>query len=149
MKMNAFDKKLNGLLYGLMQWSDWDAMRERLLAAPDKRWFVYAVGDSLPERPLPASGFKTALAEIDALLRRDHGEDYLGIVYADDLEYPSLVKIYDPNNLGSACGSSGHKVAPGWILSTDPPNAVEISTPLPGNRRRWWDALKARFAIAS
>jgi len=25
-----------------MQWSDGDAMRERLLAAADKRWFVYA-----------------------------------------------------------------------------------------------------------
>lgn len=146
--MNAFDKKLNGLLYGLMQWSDWDAMRERLLATPNIRWFVYAVGDAIPERPLSASGFKTALAEIDALLRRDHGEVYLGIIYADDLEYPSLVKIYDPNNLGSACGSIGHKVPPGWVLSTVPPTTIKTSALLPGNRCRWWNALKERFTAS-
>ncbi len=30
----------------------------------------------------------------------------LGIVYVDDPVAPSLIKIYDPNNLGSTCGSS-------------------------------------------
>jgi hypothetical protein len=40
------------------------------------------------------------------LLRAEHHESYCGIVYADDLENPRLIKIYDPNNLGSSCGSS-------------------------------------------
>jgi len=39
-------------------------------------------------------------------LRADHHESYCGIVYADDLDKPRLIKIYDPNNLGSSCGSS-------------------------------------------
>jgi hypothetical protein len=56
-------------------------------------------------RPLlPTSA--TFIERIDALLRAEHHESYCGIVYADDLENPRLIKIYDPNNLGSSCGSS-------------------------------------------
>ncbi len=34
--------------------------------------------------------------------------DYCGIVYADDSENPTLVKVYDLNNLGPSCGSCGY-----------------------------------------
>ena len=46
------------------------------------------------------------VTEIDRLLRQDHAEDYCGIVYADDLQQPRFIKIYDPNNLGVSCGYS-------------------------------------------
>ncbi len=143
--MNDFEAKLNGTLYGLINWRDWDDLRARLLAGVDKRWFAYAVGEPLPEAPLPTDALTGLLSEIDALLRRDHDESYLGIVYVDDLASPSLVKIYDPNNLGSTCGSIGFKVPPGWVLSLDPPQVIDAITPLPGNRRRWWHALRERF----
>lgn len=143
--MSTFEKKLNGRLYGLMHWTDWDGLRESLGADTKNRWFAYAVGDELPAAPLSPASLSEALNGIDLLLRRDHDEDYLGIVYVDDLATPSLVKIYDPNNLGAACGSIGHKVLPGWVLSTDPPRALTPQTPLPGNRRRWWATLKERF----
>lgn len=74
------------------------------------------------------------LGEITALPRNDHREDYLGIVYVDD-----------PNNLGATCGSIGFKVPPGWVLSLDRPTPIEAATPLPGNRRRWWEALHRRL----
>jgi hypothetical protein len=56
-----------------------------------------------------------------------------------------LVKIYDPNNLGASCGSIGFKVPPGWVLSLDRPTPIEAATHLPGNRRRWWEALLQRL----
>lgn len=146
--MSDFETKLNGTLYGLMQWRDWDALRARLQAAGDAPWYAYAVGDVLPEVPITSTALAGFLTEIDALLRRDHDEDYLGIVYVDDPEAPSLVKIYDPNNLGSTCGSIGFKVPPGWILSQDMPKAIAAVAPLPGNRRRWWQALRERFQPA-
>ncbi len=146
--MNAFETKLNGTLYGLLRWSDWDALRQRLLADTTHHWFAYAVGAEIPLTPLSPAALGPLLTEIDGLLRRDHHGDSLGIVYADALAEPTLVKIYDPNNLGAACGSIGHRVPPGWVLSLDPPSAIPVAAPLPGNRRRWWAALRERFAAA-
>jgi len=39
----------------------------------------------------------------------DHDETYLGIAYTDHFNTPDLVKIYDPNNPGSSCGSNGRR----------------------------------------
>lgn len=143
--MTAFETKLNGSLYGLLRWSDWDALRQRLLADTTQQWFAYAVGAQLPVTPLPPAAFEPLLTQIDGLLRRDHREDYLGIVYADNLARPTLVKIYDPNNLGAACGSIGHRVPPGWVLSLDPPSTIAGTAPLPRGRRRWWSGLRERL----
>jgi len=60
-------------------------------------------------------------------------------------ECAPIIKIYDPNNLGAACGSIGFKVLPGWVLSLDRPTPFAAATPLPGNRQRWWDALHQRL----
>ena len=93
--------------------------------------------------PAPATPvlFERFIEQIGQLLRRDHQETYLGIVYVDDPALPSFVKIYDPNNLGAACGSSGRQVLPGWTLSRCPPVDLHAEYPNPGGRRRWWQGL--------
>lgn len=143
--MSAFETKLNGTLYGLMQWPSWDRLEATLREETVARWYVSAVGAEAPATPLDPVALRVLLAEITTLLRNDHREDYLGIVYVDNLDAPTLIKIYDPNNLGAACGSIGFKVPPGWVLSLDRPTLIDASTPLPGNRRRWWDALHLRL----
>lgn len=143
--MNAFETKLNGTLYGLMQWSDWDRLHARLSKETTARWHVSAVGALAPAAPLDPAALRVLLAEITQLLRSDHREEYLGIVYVDDIGAPSLIKIYDPNNLGASCGSIGFKVPPGWVLSLDRPTSIQAPAPLPGNRRRWWEALHRRL----
>ncbi|MBU1223066.1 MAG: hypothetical protein KKA22_08910 [Gammaproteobacteria bacterium] len=50
--MNAFETKLNGTLYGLMQWSDWDRLHARLGEETAARWHVSAVGALGPAAPL-------------------------------------------------------------------------------------------------
>jgi hypothetical protein len=52
-----------------------------------------------------------------------------------------MVKIYDPNNLGSSCGTGKHPHPPGWIMSRVPPAELQRPGPLPEGRRRWWRAL--------
>jgi hypothetical protein len=74
-------------------------------------------------------------------LRAEHHESYCGIVYADDLENPRLIKIYDPNNLGSSCGSSKTPHPPGWIMSRLPPDEIIAIRAAPENRKRWWQGL--------
>ncbi len=134
-----FDAVFNGRLYSLLAWSQLDAFWGRI--DPEAGWFVYALGEARPETPADAAHVTAFLREIDGLLRREHHEDYCGIVYADDLESPSLVKIYDPNHLGSSCGASGHHILPGWVLSRMPPSDLSPSHLVPQNRKRWWQGL--------
>lgn len=140
--MDDFLEHYNGLLRGIRDWPRWDSLCAQLSAAADDGWFVYYVGQETPSAPLPRDTFRRVLAEIDALLHRDHRESYLGIVYVDDFDAPRLIKIYDPNNLGSSCGSSGHQVQPGWVLSRMPPVPLG-DVLLPESRKRWWRQLFA------
>ena len=103
-------------------------------------WYVYAIGAEPPVATVSADKLQEFIAEIDVLLRKEHGEDYCGIVYTDSFEQPAFVKIFDPHNLGVSCGYSDNPPLPGWILSKLQP--IDLNAPsLPGNRRRWWQRL--------
>jgi hypothetical protein len=71
-------------------------------------------------------------------LRQDHDFHLCGIVYVDHVEEPTLIKVYDPNNLGSACSRSTTPTPPLWILSTAPPPLIDNHAPVPNSRKRWW-----------
>ncbi|MBU4498865.1 MAG: hypothetical protein KKG40_01510 [Gammaproteobacteria bacterium] len=135
-----FAERMNGQFWGILQWSQLDELWGRLKVEPTG-WYASLVGEAPPEVPLAADALARLISEVDALLRREHEFDYCGIVYADDATQPTLVKIYDPNNLGNACGSCGHKIPPRWVLSRMKPERIEDDAPLPGSRRRWWQAL--------
>jgi len=128
-----------GRLYSLLSWQDLAAFWQRL--DPAAGWFLYAVGELPPSTAESAENSAAFVRHIDELLRREHHESYCGIVYVDDLEEPSLIKIYDPNNLGSSCGSSKTPPLPGWIMSRMPPDDVKAARPAPEGRRRWWRSL--------
>ncbi|KPK37407.1 MAG: hypothetical protein AMJ69_11645 [Gammaproteobacteria bacterium SG8_47] len=131
-----------GGFVNMLRWHELDALWQRLRAGADEGWYVYAVGETPPRAPLARERFGQVLGEIDALLRREHQEDYCGIVYADDRNNPTLVKIYDPNNLGSSCGTGlMPPPLPGWVISRAVPADLKAAFPPPGNRRRWWQRL--------
>ncbi|WP_308388172.1 hypothetical protein [Acidithiobacillus sp. AMEEHan] len=139
--MKDFASIYGGMLWAIRDWAQWDALVAKLQAEADDAWFVYFVGQDLPTAPLPAETFRRVLAEIDILLHHDHRERYLGIVYVDDREHPNLLKIYDPNNLGASCGSSGKLIPPGWVLSRMPPEHLPGPVIIPEGRLRWWREL--------
>lgn len=142
---SGFLEKYHGYLKNLLRWDELDRLWDRLRQAPDGVWFAYATGESPPQQPLDAEQLARVIGELDLLLRTEHKESYCGIVYVDDPDAPSLVKIYDPNNLGSVCGSSfGPPPLPGWVLSTLPPTDLKAVLPQPEGRRRWWQRLLAR-----
>ncbi|MCX8087271.1 MAG: hypothetical protein N3C63_10290 [Rhodocyclaceae bacterium] len=137
--MKTFHDFYSGRLWSVMSWEQLDAFWKRI--DPAAGWYVYAVGEPPPVKPASAEALAAFLVEVDALLHREHHHDYCGIVYADDLEHPSFVKIFDPNNLGVSCGFSTNPPLPGWILSRVPPEELRPTAPLPEGRRRWWRAL--------
>ncbi len=139
-EQESFSQRLDGRFEGILQWDQLDALWQRLKQDP-QGWYFYQVGSAVPDHPLAESELPPALDELNGLLRQEHDYDYCGIVYADDPADPRLIKVYDPNNLGSSCGCSGERIPPRWILSRFPPEEVQDEAPTPNNRKRWWNRL--------
>ena len=136
-----FLEKYNGLLRGVMQWDKLDELWSNLRKHKADGWYIYAVGHELPEKIADSDDVEHFITRINYLLREEHDEDYCGIVYTDDFSHPTLVKIFDPHNLGTSCGSSGTAPLPGWVLSRYKPAELGRDLILPGNRKRWWNRL--------
>jgi hypothetical protein len=138
---DAFLRAFRGSFTSALRWHHLDALWQVLRADADGGWYLYAVGEPPPHAPASAEQVRRFVDEIDALLRREHDEDYCGIVYADDLQAPSFIKIYDPNNLGVVCGFSDNPPLPGWVMSKLAPVDLPAAQPAPRGRRRWWQRL--------
>lgn len=134
-------RAFRGSFISALRWHHLDTLWERLREHAGDGWYVYAVGEVPPVTPSDAARVEAFITEVDRLLRDEHKEDYCGIVYADDLETPSFIKIYDPNNLGVSCGYSDNPPLPGWVMSRIPPVDVAAARVVPKNRKRWWQRL--------
>jgi hypothetical protein len=138
---SPFLRSFGGGFVNMLRWPQLDSLWARVKDQAEAGWYAYAVGETPPTEPLTAAELENFITEIDALLHREHQEDYCGIVYVDSTDSPSLIKIYDPNNLGVVCGFSEAPPLPGWTLSLEPPSDLEQARPAPANRRRWWQRL--------
>lgn len=136
----SFQQYYKGRFINMLRWSDTSQLWEGVKAQPNG-WYIYFVGESLPTAPVEAEILNQFIQKIDQLLRKEHDYDYCGIVYADNKKTPAMIKIFDPNNLGAVCGSSGTVVHPRWLLTRIPPEAIIDDTPTPANRKRWWQRL--------
>jgi hypothetical protein len=124
-----------------MRWYDLDRFWERLRTQADDSWYIYHVGEAPPDATVDRSQLLNFIDKIDELLRSEHDEDYCGIVYADNLENPEFIKIFDPHNLGVTCGFSEKPPLPGWILSRIQPVELESALYPTKSRQRWWQQI--------
>jgi hypothetical protein len=138
--ISDFAQRLDGRFVGVLRWEQLEDLWEKI-GSSSKAWYMYQVGSEPPSLPMKGDALRHALQELDQLLRADHEHDYCGIVYADRRDDPTLVKVYDPNNLGFSCGSSGLKIPPRWIISLQRPTEITDDSPTPKNRQRWWQRL--------
>jgi hypothetical protein len=136
-----FLARFNGGFSGILHWHQLDALWEQLRADAGGNWYVYAVGELPPSEPATAERLSLFISEVDKLLHAEHHHDYCGVVYVDSRDAPTLIKIFDPNHLGSSCGSSGVRVLPGWVLSRTLPVDLEAAMPPTRSRRRWWQGI--------
>lgn len=130
----------HGSFTSALRWHHLDDLWERIRERADQGWYLYALGSPPPDHAATAPEVIHFIEEMDALLRREHDEDFCGIVYADSLKEPTFVKIYDPNNLGVVCGYSDNPPLPGWVLSQIPPLLIS-SRHVAQGRQRWWQNL--------
>jgi hypothetical protein len=141
---SEFHSAFKGRFENVLRWEQLDDLHETLVADAEAGWYIYAVGEAPPLEPADGERVRHFLSEIMLLLRKEHDEEYCGIVYADSMQQPEFVKFFDPNNLGVSCGFSDNPPLPGWILSRIAPQDLDSAAPLPGNRRRWWQRLLGR-----
>lgn len=132
-----------GSFQGILRWSQLDQLWQAVLSNPPGTWYLYAVGELPPTQVATTLEVQHFIQELDSLLRKEHAEDYCGIVYVDDLNQPSLIKVFDPHNLGTMCGSKGTQPLPAWIISKLKPIDLPHTVPVPRNRQRWWQQLFA------
>jgi len=124
-----------GRFIGIMQWNDCNVLLEKLITKPADNWYLYDTLSPVPQTTMSADKLVKNLTKIHNILKTEHQERYCGIVYADDLNNPSFVKIFHPNNLGKTCGSSEHPPIPQWLLSkTKPVDIMEKFAPAPKNK---------------
>ena len=132
--MSDYLKQFQGRFIGIMQWDDCDALLQKLIDQPND-WYLYDTLDSMPVQQIVADEFIEKLKSIKVTIKNVHQERYCGIVYTNDLENPSFVKIFHPKNIGKSCGSSEHPPIPQWLLSkTKPVDVVEKFGP-PKNKQ--------------
>jgi len=138
---SEFYTRDRGSFPGILRWPQLDELWQSLRSRSDEAWFIYAIGEEVPQQPVSSAQFNTFIDEIDLLLRKEHQEDYCGVVYVDDKTRPTFIKIYDPHNLGVVCGFSNNPPLPGWIISQLNPARLEQNTFVNQSRRHWWQRL--------
>ena len=141
MENNPFLKSFQGSFSNMLRWPQLDTLWATLRQQADAGWYAYAIGEAPPDASLTAEDLDSFVNEIDTLLRKEHKEDYCGIVYVDNPTAPRMIKIYDPSNLGVVCGFSEAPPLPGWTLSLEPPCDLPTAITPPASRRRWWQRL--------
>lgn len=134
-----FEQRLNGRFEGVLRWPDLDKLWVQVKAS-NLPWYIYEVGMDVPATQISEDDLGGEISAIDKILRDNHKEDYCGIVYVDNKEEPTLVKVFGPKNLGASCGSSGSKTWPRWILSHTPPTAVGVQLDDKG-KPAWWKSF--------
>lgn len=136
-----FLSAFNGKFYGVLRWSQLDDLWEIVKKDNDSGWYIYSVGEDVPLQKEAKDDVHKFVEEINVLLRRDHNEDYCGVVYTDSFEEPNLIKVFDPNNLGTSCSIAKKGPLPSWIVSKVQPVDISENTEQTANRRNWWQKL--------
>lgn len=139
--IDPFYKAFRGAFTSCLKWTDLDNFWKVLKKQANKGWFIYTIGEAVPTTPVSADALCNFINELDTRLHQDHKEDYCGIVYIDDKQQPTYIKIYDPDNLGMVCGFSDNPPLPGWIISTCQPKPLEDFVSDRATTKRWWQKL--------
>ena len=139
--VDEFQTAFKGKFYGVLKWDQLDDLWKKIKKSKKEGWYVYAIGDEPPTELVKGKALETVANEINTLLRREHDEDYCGIVYTDSLTTPSFIKVFDPNNVGTSCSIAKTPPLPGWTISKLPPTDLLAPMKQTAKRKRWWDKM--------
>ena len=91
-----FSKAFKGKFFGILRWNQlddlWDIIKQDCSTTTGQGWYLYSVGEAIPTEKTKGEKLTTFIGEINKLLRREHKEDYCGVVYTDSIESPCLLR---------------------------------------------------------
>ncbi len=136
-----FMKSFKGKLFGVLRWKQLDDLWDIVKHDKVEGWYLYAIGEPIPTEKTKGERLNMFIDEINGLLRREHKEDYCGVVYTDNLNSPRLIKVFDPNNLGTSCSIATEAPLPSWVICKMKPEELSKNTVQTASRRRWWQGI--------
>jgi hypothetical protein len=126
-----FWRAYNGRFAGLPTWDGFDAFWAKFEAAGGA-WYVFDPSGDAPAAPeRDVTGARAAAYSCVAQVR---SRGFCGAVFADDLEAPTFVKVFDPYRMGGVCGGSGDRVLPTWIFSRIAPDPLPLLPEPPASK---------------
>jgi len=130
-----------GKFYGVLMWKQFDAHWAWLNDNPND-WYVWDCLDEQPKTPLPPKQFKAFLVEAEEFVRQQDSAKQCGFMYIDAPSAPTLLKVFDPKRMGSACGCSGEPILPRWTISKMKPCSLTAHQTAPkeddNQKSSWW-----------
>ncbi|GAA0399489.1 hypothetical protein GCM10009133_05360 [Cocleimonas flava] len=127
--------------YGVLKWHQLDHIWDVVKADSDEEWYIYETDKTVPEKPMLEKDLITYIEKIDLSLRAEHKEDYCGIVYADNLEKPNFIKVFDPKGLGSSCSIAKTPPLPKWTITKSKPQNLQVKDKPENQPKRWLGKL--------
>ena len=107
-------------------------------------WYIYEVNRSVPDSVTQNNNVAIKIEQIDQHLRKEHEEDYCGIVYADNLDNPEFIKVFDPKSIGTSCSIAKTPPLPKWIISKIKPQQLTQQIEATNKTKRWLGNLFAK-----
>ena len=104
-------------LAGILDWNNLDQIWQHILQADSAGWHLYRPDNSRSGIINNQSELQPIIESLSKYLRHSHPRDYCGIVFADSVTKPSLVRVFDPKYLTSMCNIYGNTPAPDWVFS--------------------------------
>jgi hypothetical protein len=112
--------QFKGKFIGIMDWQDCHKLFDKLINASND-WYIYNTLINIPSDTAESEEFINQIHQIKDILNKEHKERYCGIVYVDNIDEPSFVKVFHPKNIGKACGGSENPPLPRWLISKTQP----------------------------
>lgn len=119
---------------GVLKWDDFDRLWA-IVGDHSDGWFINDFSESPEKTAATKPELLGFLRETEMFIKARSDKDYCGCVYTDDLNAPTFIRIFDPKNMGSACGGSGARIFPKWTLSRIRPDTIPVAVNQSGNRR--------------
>ncbi|HHS94340.1 MAG TPA: hypothetical protein ENK63_03235 [Rhodobacterales bacterium] len=124
----AFWRAYQAPAKGLLRWDEADALLV-LLAGAGGGWYVFDLHAAPPTTP--SDDITATLEAVREMYAPVRDRSYCGTIYVDDPEAPTLVKFFDPYQMGATCGSSGERTLPRYVFSRIKPDPLPEPEPEP------------------
>lgn len=132
-----------GSFSGILRWPQLEDLWIWLGQHHEGHWYLYQTDEPVPTKPVPHKELQKSLEQIDRYLHQSHKADYCGVVYVDNLQAPTYIKIYNPKGMGSSCSMSEIPPLPRWIISLDAPEDLKAIINEPDSGHAWWQIWKS------